>query len=76
MAEDIDGPSVTHLQCKTVRHKVKHVEPIIVTNAPKVIIDRYKKVTIFCDLMHINGIGFLNTIYQHIMFATGIMIKI
>ena len=76
MIEDIDGPSVTHLQGKTVHHKENNMEPIIVTNKPKGIIDRYKKVTLFCDLTHINGIGFLNSIYQHIMFATGIMIKI
>ena len=28
-----------------------------------------------CDLIHINGIGFLKTISWHIMFATGSMIK-
>ena len=40
------------------------------------ILDKYKKFTLRHDLMHINGIGFLNTIYQHIMFAIGSMIKI
>ena len=29
---------------------------------PKEILDKYKKVALLCDLMHINGIGFLNTI--------------
>ena len=58
MAEDIYGPSVPHLQGKTVLHKVQHVEPIIVPNFPKGTLDRYKNATLCCDLMHINGIGF------------------
>ena len=75
MAEKIFRPSVPHLQGKTLYHKIHHVEPIIFKNTPKGILDRYKKFTIFCDLMQINGIGFLNTIYLHIIFATGSMIK-
>ena len=35
----------------------------------------YNKVALWCDLMHINGIGFLNTISLHIIFATVSMIK-
>ena len=34
----------------------------MVTNVPKGILDRYKKVTPCCDLMHIKGIVFLVTI--------------
>ena len=75
MAEDIYGPSIPQLKDKTVRSKVQHVEPIKITNVPKTILDKYKEVTICCDLMHINGIGFLITISRHIMFATGTMIK-
>ena len=75
MDEDIYRPSVPHFQGKTVRHKIHNVEPIILTNPPKEILDRYKKFTLCCDLMHINNIGFLNTIYQHIIFTTGSMIK-
>ena len=75
MAQDIYGPSIPHLKGKTVRHKVQHVDPIKITNVPKDIIDKYKEVTICCDLMHINVIGFLITISRHIMFATGSMIK-
>ena len=54
---------------------VQHVESIKITNPPKTILDKYKEVTICCDLMHINGIVFLITISRHIMFATRIMIK-
>ena len=62
MAEDIYEPSVPHLKGKTVRHKFQHVEPIIVPNFPKGILDIYKKVYFFCDLICMNSIGFLNTI--------------
>ena len=48
------------------------MEPVKITNAPKTILDKYKAVTICCDLIHINGIGFLITISRHIMFATGV----
>ena len=75
MAEDIYGPSIPHIQGKTIRRKVHHVDPVKTRNAPKTILDKYKEVTIFCDLMHINGIGFLVNISRHIMFATGSMIK-
>ena len=40
MAGDIYGPSVPRLQGKTVRHKVHHVEPVLVPKSPKVILDR------------------------------------
>ena len=75
MDEDIYGLGGPHLQGKTVRNNIRHVRPIMVPNLPKVVLDKYKKVTQCCDLMHINGIGFLKTISRHIMFATGIMIK-
>ena len=75
MTEDIYGPSVPYLKVKTVHHKVQHVETIIVPYFPKVILDRYKEIPLCCDLMHITGIGFLNTISWHIMVATGSTIK-
>ena len=76
MAEDIYGPSVPHVQGKTVCHKIHNAEPIMVKNVSKVILDKYKKFPLCCDLIHINSIGFLNTIYSHILFAMVSMIKI
>ena len=75
MAEEIYGPSVPHLQVKIVHHNIKNIEPTIITNTPKYILDKYNKFSLWCDLMHINGIGFLNTISKHVMFSTGSMIK-
>ena len=74
MAEDIYGTGIPHLKDKTVWRKVQYVEPVKITNVPKTILNKYKDVTICCDLMHINGIVFLNTISRYIMFATGSMI--
>ena len=75
MADGIYGPSVPHLQVKTVFYKVQNMEPIIVPKVPKGIIDRYKHVTILCDSMHTNGIGLHNVIYWHILFAMISMLK-
>ena len=70
MAEDIYGPTIPRLKSKAVRRKIQHVKPVKTTSVPKTILDKYKEVTICCDLMHKNGIGFFNTISRYIMFAT------
>ena len=75
MVEDIYGTIVTHLKRKIVFHKVQHVEPIVVPNYPKVILDRYKNIILCYDIMHINGITFHNTISWNVLFSTLSMIK-
>ena len=75
MAEDIYEPSVPYLQVKMVRHKVQHVEPTIVTNTPKGILDSYNNINLCFNLIRINSTGFLNTISQNIIFAMVSMIK-
>ena len=62
MAEDIYGPSIPHLKWKTMRRKIQNLEAVEITSFTKTILDKYKEVTICCDLMHTNGIGLLNTI--------------
>ena len=62
MAEDIHEPSAPHLQGKKTHHNMQNVEPTIIPNVPQEIHDRYKKITLCCDLMPTNVIGFLNTI--------------
>ena len=66
-AEDIYEPSIPHLKGKTVRRNIQHVEPVKIKSVPKTILDTYKGVTIYYDLMHINKIDLINTISQHIM---------
>ena len=75
VAEEIYGPSVSYFQVKTVRHNIQHAEPVIVPSFSKEIFDKYNKVNLCCDLIHIKGIGFMNTTSQHIMFSTGSMVK-
>ena len=50
MAEDIYGPIIPHLKGKTVWRKVKNVETVKIPNPPNTILDKYKEVTISCDL--------------------------
>ena len=51
------------------------MQPVVVQKVTKVIFDRYNNVTLFSYIMHINGIEFLNTIYQNFLFAMRSMIK-
>ena len=75
MTEEIYGTSVPNLQGKTLHDKVLHVEPIILPNLPKIILDLYKSVALWCDRININGIGLLNTKYRQIIFSTGSLTK-
>ena len=75
MVEDIYGPIIPHLKGKTVRRNIKLVEPVKITSVPKTILDKYKEVTICCDIMHINEIGFLHSISWHIIFTKRSIIK-
>ena len=75
MTEDTYGPSISQLKGKIVQHNIQHVEPVKITSVTKTILCKYQEVTIFWDLMHINGIGLLNTTSRRIMFATGSMVK-
>ena len=54
MDEDIYEPNIPPLKGKTVRSKIQHMEPVKIQNFPQTILDKYKEVTICCDLMHIN----------------------
>ena len=58
-----------------VWQKIQNVVPVMVPSVPKEIINKYKKFTLLCELMHINGIGFLNTTPQQIIFDIRSMIK-
>ena len=69
MAEDIYGRSASYLQGKKFHHKVQNVEPIIVPNFPKGILDIKKKIILCFDIVNINCIVLLNTISKHIMVA-------
>ena len=62
MVEHIYEPNVSYLQGKTVHHKLQHVDPVVVMEVPKGILDRYTNVTLCLNLMYINGFGFLSTI--------------
>ena len=76
MAEDIYWPSVPYLQVKIVWHKIQHVETIMVPSVPTEILDKCKKVIIYFEILHINGIGSMNTKPWHVMFSTVSIIKI
>ena len=75
MLEEIYGPIIPHLKGKKVRRNIQNVDPVKITSLTKTILDKYKEVTIWCDLMNINWIGFLNTISHNIMFTIISMIK-
>ena len=68
-AEDIFGPDVGALKGKTTRHRSEQVRNHTY-NIPIPIMDRYRDVTLCCDIMKINNIPFVVTISRHIQFGT------
>jgi hypothetical protein len=73
-AEDIFGPEMIGiLKGKTVRRGGEHVRPTNVT-IPAQIVSRYQKVTIAVDIMKVNKIPFMISIYRSIKFGTSEMI--
>jgi hypothetical protein len=68
-AEDIFGPDIGSLKGKTVRKTFDIVVTNRIAMLPE-IYEKYGKVTITADIMHVNGMIFFITISRHIRFAT------
>jgi uncharacterized protein (UPF0332 family) len=68
-AEDIFGPDEGILQGKTTQKKATQVETTL-TPLPPDILERYRAVTLYVDIMYVNRIPFLVTISKHIKFGT------
>ena len=68
-AEAIYGPNVYALKGKTTNRKVDHVI-VPITRIPKEILRDYKNITLYIDVMFINGIKFLLTVSRNIDFVT------
>ena len=75
MAKEIYGPSVPHMQGKTMHQEVKHSKLVEVQKLLQDIIGKYKSVILCCDIMHINGLDFLNTVSQENLFGIISLIK-
>ena len=63
------------MQGKNVHQKSKHVKLVVVSKLPQSVIDKYVRVILCCNLMHINGLAFLNTVSRGILFGNGSLIK-
>ena len=70
MAKNIYGLIAPYLQVKTMYQKLKHAKPGVVLKVPQDIVDKYKRLILCCDLVHINGFVFLNTVSWVIIFDT------
>ena len=69
LAEEIYGPNIYAIKEKTVNKKVDHIIAPI-TNIAKQILKEYKNITLFIDIIFVNGIKFLFTVSRHIDFIT------
>jgi len=73
-AEDIFGPNLGSIKCKTTRRPTQHVN-ITWTRVPKEILQKYGEVTLDIDIMAINKIPFMITTSRHIHFGTAELIR-
>jgi hypothetical protein len=73
-AEDIFGPNVGSLEGKTTRTTTEHVRSER-TDIPIGVMNRYREVTLACDIMYVNKIPFFVSISRHIKFGTAEMLK-
>jgi len=70
VAEDIFWSHIGILKGKTVRRNTGHVEDASPSTLPPDVINNYKQMTIWADIMFINKITFMVTILCHIRFGT------
>ena len=65
-AKDIFGPSESILKAKTVQKKSKILREDEERELPEHIMEEFKSITLFIDVMHVNGIVFLISKSAHI----------
>ena len=73
-AEDIFGPNLGSLKGKTARRGGEHVA-IDRQEVPRMIMERYRDVTLCIDIMYVSKIAFLVTVSRGIKFGTAETLK-
>ena len=58
-AKETFGPSESVLKAKTVQKKSKMVREDEERELPEQVMEKFKSITLFLDVMHVNGIAFL-----------------